>query len=158
MAGSVAGDGARACGAGMEGGVTQKKKGVAFTWMPCVTKAMPFTCCCFCGLNGLCHRRRKKRKEKVEQVEGEEVERCRDQETESHLLTMPHLSLLVLNRIASTEAELEPKHAGALHLLTSLLMSDQLRENFSQLRRCRVISKVTHGGPQPISLFTLSWA
>ncbi|XP_069369394.1 uncharacterized protein [Paralichthys olivaceus] len=43
---------------------------------------MPFTCACFCGLNGFCRRRRKRRKEQVEEVEGEEVARWRDQETE----------------------------------------------------------------------------
>ncbi|KAI9546727.1 hypothetical protein NQZ68_024627 [Dissostichus eleginoides] len=37
-------------------------------------------------------------------------------------------------------------------------MSDQLSENFSQVRKCTVISKVTHGGLESISLFTLSWA
>ena len=47
---------------------------------------------------------------------------------------------------------------GALHLLTYLLMSDQLSENFSRVRKCTVISKVTHGGLEPISVFTLSWA
>lgn len=55
------------------------------------------------------------------------------------------------------EAELEPKLSEAVHLLTCLLMSDQLSENFSQVRKCTVISKVTHGGPEPISVFTLSW-
>lgn len=43
---------------------------------------MPFTCACFCGLNGFCRRRKKKKKEQVEEEEGEEVEQCRDQETE----------------------------------------------------------------------------
>ncbi|XP_078032384.1 uncharacterized protein LOC117257031 [Epinephelus lanceolatus] len=46
---------------------------------------MPFTCACFCGLNGFCRRRKKKKKEQVEEEEGEEgeeVERLRDQETE----------------------------------------------------------------------------
>lgn len=33
-----------------------------------------------------------------------------------------------------------------------------LAKNFSQVRKCTVISKVTHGGPEPISVFTLSWA
>lgn len=53
--------------------------------------------------------------------------------SQSHLSTTPHLSLLLLNR-SSTEAELEPELAGALHLLTYLLMSEQLSENFSQVR------------------------
>ncbi|XP_070815705.1 uncharacterized protein blacat1 [Chaetodon auriga] len=43
---------------------------------------MPFTCACFCGLNGFCRRRKKKKKEQVEEEEGEEVEQWRDQETE----------------------------------------------------------------------------
>ncbi|XP_073325316.1 uncharacterized protein [Pagrus major] len=42
---------------------------------------MPFTCACFCGLNGFCRRRKKKKKEQEEEEEGEEVEQCRDQET-----------------------------------------------------------------------------
>lgn len=75
----------------------------------------------------------------------------------SHLSATPHLSLLLLNR-SSTEAELEPKPLGALLLLTYLLMSDQLSENFRQVRKCTAISKVTHGVLEPISVFTLSWA
>ena len=45
-----------------------------------------------------------------------------------------------------------------MDLLAYLLMSDQLSANFSQVRKCTVISKVTHGGLEPISVFTLSWA
>lgn len=53
---------------------------------------------------------------------------------------------------------MEPKLNKASHLLTCPLMSEQLSENFSQVRECTVISKVTRGGLEPISLFTLSWA
>ncbi|XP_074496476.1 uncharacterized protein blacat1 [Sebastes fasciatus] len=44
---------------------------------------MPFTCACFCGLNGFCRPRKKKKKEQVEEGQGEveEAERWRDQET-----------------------------------------------------------------------------
>lgn len=51
----------------------------------CRFSAMPFTCACFCGLNGFCRRQQKKNKEQVEEVEGdegEEVERWRDQQTD----------------------------------------------------------------------------
>lgn len=43
---------------------------------------MPFTCACFCGLNGFCRRRRKKKRDEVEEEECEEVEQWRDQETQ----------------------------------------------------------------------------
>lgn len=43
---------------------------------------MPFTCACFCGLNGFCRRRKKKKKEEEEGDGGEEAEPWRDQETE----------------------------------------------------------------------------
>lgn len=39
-----------------------------------------------------------------------------------------------------------------------LPVSDQLSANFSRVGKCAVISKVTHGVPQPISAFTLRWA
>ncbi|XP_072308912.1 uncharacterized protein [Eucyclogobius newberryi] len=44
---------------------------------------MPFTCACFCGLNGFCCGRKKKRKDALEEEEeGEELGRVRDQETQ----------------------------------------------------------------------------
>lgn len=51
---------------------------------------MPFTCACFCGLNGFCNgrrrRRRNKKKERVEEEkeelkEEEAVERWKNEET-----------------------------------------------------------------------------
>lgn len=92
------------------------------------------------------------------------VKRYRPLEThccsQLHLLMWPHLH-------RSTEAEWESDLAHAssppapphlLHLLTCLLMWKQLSENFSRLKECTIISKVTHWAPEPISVFTLSWA
>lgn len=43
---------------------------------------MPFTCACFCGLNGFCRRQKKKRRDQAAEEEGEEEEQRRDEETE----------------------------------------------------------------------------
>lgn len=45
---------------------------------------MPFTCACFCGLNGFCHgRRRRRRSKKKERVEEEKEELKEEEEEEA---------------------------------------------------------------------------
>lgn len=44
-------------------------------------RPMPFTCACFCGLNGFCHGQRKRRRKKKERVE--EMEELKEEEEEA---------------------------------------------------------------------------